>query len=66
MEGYVTDMHRADRILAAVCPECFHGAHGECILQGCYCECQLPEPLELECEHGFVRSMCEQCEQEEQ
>lgn len=24
-----------------VCPECYEGAHGQCIGQGCYCLCQL-------------------------
>ena len=24
-----------------VCPGCFDGAHGECIGNGCYCDCQL-------------------------
>jgi hypothetical protein len=47
---------------------CFHGICEACIGSGCYCDCQLPddESREVECEHGFVRSMCEQCEQEEQ
>jgi hypothetical protein len=25
-----------------LCPECFEGAHSQCIGQGCYCDCQLP------------------------
>jgi hypothetical protein len=51
-----------------VCPECFEGAHGQCVGQGCYCACQLEieVPQEVECDHGFIRSMCELCEQEEQ
>jgi len=51
-----------------VCPECYDGVHSECIGQGCYCSCQLDVegPRDVECEHGLVRSMCEQYEQEEQ
>lgn len=54
--------------MGTICPECYDGAHGDCIGQGCYCTCQLPgdEVGEVECIHGLVRSMCEQCEQEEQ
>lgn len=26
-----------------ICPECFEGIHGQCIEQGCYCDCQLEE-----------------------
>jgi hypothetical protein len=60
-------MHRADRLAVTVCAECIHGMHQVCIRQGCYCPCQLPEDTqERECIHGYVRSMCEQCEQEEQ
>lgn len=25
-----------------ICPECFDGAHRQCIGQGCYCDCQIP------------------------
>ena len=50
-----------------ICPECAAGFHRQCIEQGCYCECTVVEvPPEVECPHGLVRSMCEQCEQEEQ
>ena len=52
-----------------LCPECYAGCHGECIGQGCYCDCQLDEEYlmeEVECPHGLVRSLCEMCEQEEQ
>jgi hypothetical protein len=50
-----------------ICENCFEGFHGQCIEEGCYCECQLVEvPPEIECPHGLVHSMCEQCEQEEQ
>jgi len=66
----MTDMHRADRLLATVCSDCFSGFHDKCIGQGCYCECGLcgivGDETEWECVHGYVRSMCEQCEQEEQ
>lgn len=55
-------------MIGAICPECWEGCHDGCIGQGCYCDCQIPddETGESECIHGFVRSMCEQCEQEEQ
>ena len=65
----MTDMHRADRLAATVCPACLNGIHEHCILQGCYCPCLPefpPDDTEMECVHGLVRSMCEQCEQEEQ
>lgn len=54
----------------AICPNCWDGVHDECIGNGCYCDCQWEaeeiEDRAIECEHGLVRSMCEQCEQEEQ
>ena len=52
-----------------LCPECGAGQHAHCIEQGCECECVLLSsifPIESACIHGLVRSMCEQCEQEEQ
>jgi len=30
----------------AICPECWDGAHGECIGQGCYCTCQLEDEID--------------------
>jgi hypothetical protein len=56
------------KMARTICPECYEGIHSQCIGQGCYCECQIPHdpPIEVECPHGFIRSMCEICEQEEQ
>jgi hypothetical protein len=45
---------KAVRLNKAAYPERY------CIVPRCL------EPTEVECEHGLVRSMCEQCEQEEQ
>jgi len=32
----------------AICPECYDGAHSQCIGQGCYCDCQLAELIDLD------------------
>lgn len=33
-------------MIGAICPECHAGAHGQCIEQGCYCDCQMPDELD--------------------
>jgi hypothetical protein len=55
--------------VSVTCSACDVGMHGHCVGQGCDCPCQLDTeylPDEAECPHGIVRSLCEQCEQEEQ
>jgi hypothetical protein len=43
-------MHALQRLQAVristrpICPACYDGAHGHCILQGCYCLCQWEVP----------------------
>lgn len=41
--------------IGAVCPACFDGVHGECIGNGCYCECQLEEFLRNDASEDFDR-----------